>query len=52
MIEYAKRAVADLLNIAAYYEGSGNPGNGDRVAARIDEVVARVLRRGRKAGAW
>jgi plasmid stabilization system protein ParE len=41
-VEYAKRAVADLLSIAAYYEGTDNPGSGERIAARIEEVVARI----------
>jgi toxin ParE1/3/4 len=41
-VDYTKRAIADLLNIATHYEGTGNPGVGQRIAARIDEVVARI----------
>ena len=42
-VEYSKRAVADLINIAAYYEEAGVPGMGDRIASRVDEVVTRVV---------
>ena len=41
-VEYSKRAVADLRQIAAYYNRSGNPALAERVAARIQEVVARI----------
>jgi hypothetical protein len=42
IVEYTNRAVADLRNIAAYYEGLGIPGLGDRIAERFDRVIARI----------
>jgi plasmid stabilization system protein ParE len=41
-VEYSKRAITDLRQIAAYYTRSGNPAVGARIAARIEEVVARI----------
>jgi plasmid stabilization system protein ParE len=41
-VEYARRAVADLLSITEFYEDAGSPGVGRRIAARIDEIVARL----------
>ena len=40
--EYSPRALADLRNIAAYYASADNPAVGEAVAARIQEVVARL----------
>jgi len=41
-VEYSKRAIADLRNIAAYYDRFGNPAVGERIAARIQEVVIQI----------
>jgi len=41
-VEYTNKAVADLHSIAAYYEGLGIAGLGDRIAARFDEIIARI----------
>jgi toxin ParE1/3/4 len=41
-VDYSKRAIADLRNIAAYYARSGNPAVAERIAERIQEVVARI----------
>jgi plasmid stabilization system protein ParE len=41
-IEYSKRAIADLRQIAAYHARSRNPATAARIAARIQEVVARI----------
>jgi toxin ParE1/3/4 len=41
-IEYSKRAIADLRQIAAYYARTGAPAVGDRIATRIQQVVARI----------
>ena len=43
-VEYSKRAIADLKAIAAFCAASDNPTLGERVAARIREVVARIAR--------
>ena len=43
-VEYSTRAVSDIRNIADYYARSDNPTTGERVAARIREVVARIAR--------
>ena len=43
-VEYAKRAVRDLEDIAAFYAGSDTPAAAANVAARIREVVARVAK--------
>jgi plasmid stabilization system protein ParE len=40
--EYSKRAIADLRQIAAYHLRSGNPAVAERIAARIQAVVARI----------
>jgi plasmid stabilization system protein ParE len=42
-VEYTKRAVADLRRIAAYCEGLGIAGLGDRIAARFDEVIVLIV---------
>jgi len=41
-IEYSKRAIADLRQIAAYHAGSGNSRTAERIAAHIQEVIARI----------
>jgi toxin ParE1/3/4 len=41
-VEYSKRAIADLREIAAYYARSGSPAVAERIAARIQEVVAQI----------
>jgi plasmid stabilization system protein ParE len=41
-VEYSKRAIADLRQIAAYYARSGSAAIADRVATRIQEVVAQI----------
>jgi toxin ParE1/3/4 len=43
-VEYASRAVSDILDIADYYVSSDDPATGERVALRIREVVARIAR--------
>ena len=39
-VEYSRRSLTDLRDIAAYYASSDNPTVGETVAARIREVVA------------
>ena len=41
-VEYSRRALSDIREIAAYYVGSDDPRVGERVAARIQQVVARI----------
>jgi toxin ParE1/3/4 len=41
-VEYSKRAIADLRHIAAYHARSGNPAKAARIAARLQEVIARI----------
>jgi toxin ParE1/3/4 len=41
-VEYSKRAVADLQSVAGYYATANDPRVGGRVAARIQQVVARI----------
>jgi plasmid stabilization system protein ParE len=41
-VEYSRRAVTDLRDIAAYYASSDHPAVGEAVATRIEEVVARL----------
>jgi plasmid stabilization system protein ParE len=41
-VEYSKRAVADLRHIAAFYARFSNPAVAERIAARIQEMVARL----------
>jgi toxin ParE1/3/4 len=41
-VEYSRRALTDLRDIAAYYVSSDNPTVGEAVAARVQEVVARL----------
>jgi plasmid stabilization system protein ParE len=43
-VEYSKRAVSDIRQIAAHYARSGNPAVAERIAARIQEVVAQITR--------
>ena len=43
-VAYARRALADIRAIAAYYANSADPRVGERVAARIREVTARIGR--------
>ncbi len=43
-VEYSVRSVSDIRNIADYYARSDNPAAGERVAARIREVVTRIAR--------
>jgi toxin ParE1/3/4 len=42
-IEYSKRAIADLRQIATYYARSGEPAVAESIATRIQEVVARLV---------
>ncbi len=41
-VEYSRHALSDIREIAAYYAASDDPRVGERVAARIQEVVARI----------
>jgi plasmid stabilization system protein ParE len=41
-VEYSKRAIADLRQIAAYHARSSSAVIAARIAARIQEVVARI----------
>jgi len=41
-VEYSARALSDLRSIAAYYAGTEYPSVGEKVAARVREVVARL----------
>ena len=41
-VEYSKRALADLRQIAAYYARSVNSAIADRIAERIQQVIARI----------
>jgi plasmid stabilization system protein ParE len=41
-VEYSKRAIADLRQIAAYFARSGAAAVGERIAVRVQEVVARI----------
>ena len=43
-VEYSKRVIADLRQIAAHYNRTGNPVVGERIAARMREVVAQIAR--------
>ena len=38
-VEYSKRAIADLREIATYYARSGNSAIADRIAERIQQVI-------------
>jgi toxin ParE1/3/4 len=44
MVEYSKRAIADIRQIAAYHARSGSPAVAERIAARIQEVVVQITR--------
>jgi toxin ParE1/3/4 len=41
-VEYSKRAVSDLDQIAAYYATSGEAAFGEKIATAIRERVARI----------
>jgi toxin ParE1/3/4 len=41
-VEYSKRALADLRQLAAYYAWSGKSAIADRIAERIQQVIARI----------
>jgi len=41
-VEYSKRAVADLRQIAAYYVRPSNAAIAERIAERIQQVMARI----------
>ena len=41
-VEYSKRALADLRQIAAYYAQSANSAIADRIAERIQQIIARI----------
>jgi toxin ParE1/3/4 len=43
-VEYSTRAVSDIRDIADYYMRTDNPLAGERIGARIREVVARIGR--------
>jgi plasmid stabilization system protein ParE len=43
-LEYAKKALADLNEIAAFYTASENPAVAAKIAVRIQEVVGRIVR--------
>jgi len=43
-VEYAKRALSDVESIAKYYASTDDPNVGERIAARLREVVARLAR--------
>ena len=43
-VEYSRRALIDLRDIAAYYASSDHPAVGEAVANRIEEVAARLQR--------
>jgi toxin ParE1/3/4 len=42
-VEYSRRALTDLRDIAAYFANSDHPAGGEAVAARVEEVVARLI---------
>jgi plasmid stabilization system protein ParE len=41
-VEYSRRALSDIRDLAAYYASSDAPSVGEAVAARIQEVVMRL----------
>ena len=43
-VEYAKRALTDLRNIADHHNRSDNPALGERIEASIKTTVARITR--------
>jgi len=43
-VEYSSRAVADIRGIADHYAAAESAAAGERVAARIRDVVARIAR--------
>jgi plasmid stabilization system protein ParE len=42
-VEYAKKAVSDLSEIAAFHTASDNPAVAAKIAVRIQEVVRRIV---------
>jgi toxin ParE1/3/4 len=42
-VDYTRRAVVDIFDIADYYERNGALGLGRFVAVRIDDVIARIV---------
>jgi toxin ParE1/3/4 len=43
-VEYSRRAISDIHNIAAFYARSDYPAVGEDVATRIQQVVDRIAR--------
>lgn len=43
-VEYSKRSIADLYNIAAYHATVGTPETAERVAVRVAQVIDRISR--------
>jgi len=43
-VEYAKRALSDLRNIADHHSGSDNPALGERIEAGIKRTIGRITR--------
>ena len=41
-VEYSKRAVADIRQVAAYHTRFGSPAVAERIAARIQQVVVQI----------
>jgi toxin ParE1/3/4 len=41
-VEYSKRALSDVRNIAAFYANSDSPSVGEAVETRIQEIVDRL----------
>jgi toxin ParE1/3/4 len=41
-VEYSKRAVSEIRQIAGYYDRSGNPAAAKRVAVHIQEVATQI----------
>jgi plasmid stabilization system protein ParE len=41
-VEYSKRAVSDLRQIAAYYASSGDAAVGEKVASAIRDLASRI----------
>lgn len=41
-VEYSKRALSDLHNIAAHFAAAQDPQVAERLVARIEQVIARI----------
>jgi plasmid stabilization system protein ParE len=41
-VEYSQRAIADIRQIALYYSHTGDPSVAEKIAAQIQEVIARI----------